>query len=64
MITENVGDVTKIHHWAAFYVIGLKQRKVIEGGIIIVLTSHKQKFLTRDFQIGRSLHEEICVHHK
>jgi hypothetical protein len=45
MITTNVGDVTEIHHWVAFDVIILKQYEVIEGGIIIVLTSYEHIFL-------------------
>jgi len=50
MITENVGDVTETHHWETIYVIGLKKRKVIEGGIIIIYTSYEQNSLTRYFQ--------------
>jgi len=34
MITENVGDVAQIRHWETVYVTCLKQRKVIEGGVI------------------------------
>ena len=51
MITKNVGGVTEIHHWATIYVIGLKQHKVIEGGVIIILTSHERNFLQEIFKL-------------